>query len=72
MAHEYVHDNQTVRLTGRFAVQVSHLSPAIRALSTQIANIIQVEIRNTDPDLKSTMWVKYVELAEIGDVRSAG
>lgn len=69
MAHEYVHEGRTVRLTGRYAVGVANLATNARHTELSLRNSIQVEIRDTDPDLKNTYWVKYSDLAQVGDAR---
>lgn len=69
MAHEYVHEGRTVRLTGRYAVGIASLSPNVRHTELTLRNNIQVEIRDTDPDLKNTSWVKYSDLAQIGEAQ---
>ena len=69
MAHEYVHEGRTVRLTGRYAAGVANLATPIRQNEATLRNNIQVEIRDTDPDLKNTTWVKYSDLAQIGEAQ---
>ena len=66
LLYEYVHVDQPLKPTGRYALKASAGS-GMQTEAAIRANLL-IEVKSLDPDIRQTSWVKLTDLHQIGSV----